>query len=398
MFRIAFSVVAALAALAGSPSAGAVPSCELNGQHVNPDNGSTTEGKTGLMRCRDGEGGPVLREQELQQGKFMGLVRYYKDGALEREFRVNERGNRDGMLREWARPDAGGKSVLVREETMRDGRNFGVSRSWYPTGQLRRVATYGDGEHEQASAEFTPQGQLADLRCGTQPALGNDFDDRAACGFAGGPSNVTLYSGKGVAKARVSYERGERKKSETLWENGTVRELSEIGADGGVDRLFAADGTKRREQQWTTVAGQPPRRVTVLDQEFHESGKLVRERRWRATANGGEPVADASRYLNGQPKTRNEYSVVAGRALRRETGFHDNGRKSFEGTWQTPASGRKELPTGTQQTFDSEGRLRGERVYDERGRIKRERELDERGAVVRDDEVFEDRSRKAVGR
>jgi len=222
---------------------------------------------------------------------------------------------------------------------------------------------------------------------------------------------VTLYSGKGVAKARVSYERGERKKSETLWENGTVRELSEIGADGGVDRLFAADGTKRREQQWTTVAGQPPRRVTVLDQEFHESGKLVRERRWRATANGGEPVADASWYLNGQPKTRNEYSVVAGRALRRETGFHDNGRKSFEGAWQTAASGgrrmaggrgmasgRGEQPTGTHQSFDTEGRLRSERIYDERGRIKRERELDERGNIVRDDEVFEDGSRKAVGR
>jgi len=228
--------------------------------------------------------------------------------------------------------------------------------------------------------------------------LGSDFDDGAACGFAGGASTVTLYSGKGAARARVSYERGERKKSETLWESGAVRELSEIGASGGVERLFAADGTKRREQQWTTIGGEPPRRVTVLDQEFHESGKLVRERRWRATANGGEPVADASWYLNGQPKTRDEYSVVAGRALRRETGFHDNGRKSFEGTWQTPASGRKELPTGTQQTFDSEGRLRGERVYDERGRIKRERELDERGAVVRDDEVFEDRSRKAVGR
>jgi len=267
--RNPLAVAALLAALCQPPLALAVQVCELDGQPVNPSNGATTAGKTGLMRCREGEGGPVVREQELQQGKFMGLVRYYKDGALEREFRVNERGNRDGMLREWARPDAGGKSVLVREETMRDGRNFGVSRSWYPTGQLRRVATYGDGEHEQASAEFTPQGQLADLRCGTQPALGNDFDDRAACGFAGGPSNVTLYSGKGVAKARVSYERGERKKSETLWENGTVRELSEIGADGGVDRLFAADGTKRREQQWTTVAlpvalGSGPQLLTLV--------------------------------------------------------------------------------------------------------------------------------------
>jgi len=409
--RNAVSLAAALAALCQLPLALAVQVCELDGQHVNPSNGATTAGKTGLMRCREGEGGPVVREQELQQGKFMGLVRYYKDDALEREFRVNERGNRDGLLREWARPEGGGKSVLVREETLRDGRNFGIARSWYPTGQLRRVATYGDGEREQASAEFTPQGQLADLRCGDKPALGSDFDDRAACGFAGGASNVTLYSGKGVAKARVSYERGERKKSETLWESGAVRELSEIGASGGVERLFAADGTKRREQQWTTIGGEPPRRVTVLDQEFHESGKLLRERRWRATEGGGELVSDASWYLNGQPKTRSDYSSADGRTLRRENGFHDNGRKSFEGAWQTAASGgrrmaggrgmasgRGEQPTGTHQSFDAEGRLRSERIYDERGRIKRERELDERGNPVRDDEVFEDGSRKAVGR
>ena len=261
------------------------------------------------------------------------------------------------------------------------------------------MATYGDGEHEQASAEFTPQNQLAELRCGTQPVLGGDFDDRAACGFAGEASTVTLYSGKGAAKARLSFERGERRKSETLWESGAVRDVSEVNAAGGVERSFAADGTKRREQQWTAIPGERPRRVTVLDQEFHESGKLVRERRWRPTERGAEPVSEASWYLNGQPKARSDYSVADGRTLRRETAFHDNGRKSFEGSWQSaPGRGRGEVPTGTQQKFDAEGRLRTERIYDERGRIKRERELDERGNVIRDDEVFEDGSRKAVGR
>ena len=399
MPRNALPLAAALAALCHPPAALAVQVCELNGQHVNPSNGSTTEGKTGLMRCREGEGGPVVREQELQHGKFMGLVRYYKDGALEREYRVNERGNRDGLSREWARAEAGGKSVLVREETLRDSRTVGIARSWYPSGQLRRVAFHGDEEREQASAEFTPQGQLAELRCGSKPVLGGNFDDKAACGFAGGASKVTLYSGKGVAKARLSYERGERKRSETLWENGAVRELSEVNAGGGVERSFAADGTKRREQQWTAIAGERPYRVTVLDQEFHESGKLVRERRWRPTERGAELVSEASWYLNGQPKARSDYSVADGRTLRRETAFHDNGSKSFEGSWQSAASGgRGELATGTQQSFDAEGRLRGERSYDERGRIKRERELDERGNVVRDDEVFEDGSRKAVGK
>ena len=390
--------LAALAALALTPLAHAVPSCELNGQRVNPDNGSTTEGKTGLMRCRDGEGGLVLREQELQGGKFMGVVRYYQEGVLQREYHVNEKGNRDGLSREWARPEPGAKPVLVREETLRDARTIGIARVWHPTGQLRRVTFYGDDEREQAHAEFTAQGQLADLRCGPKPVLGADFDDKAACGFAGAVSTVTLYNGKGVAKGRLAFDRGESRKSETLWENGAVRESTEQNAAGGVERAFAVDGTKRRETQWTTVPGERPRRITTLDQEFHESGKLVRERRWRPSERGGELQLEATWYLNGQPKTKSEYSVADGRTLRRETSYHDNGRKAFEGAWQGERGGRAELAVGTQQTFDGEGRLRGERSYDERGRIKRERELDERGNVVRDDEVFEDGSRKAVGR
>ncbi|MCE9660708.1 MAG: hypothetical protein K8R60_19435 [Burkholderiales bacterium] len=399
MPRFSVPVVLALAALGHVPPALAVQVCELNGQHVNPNNGATTEGKTGLMRCREGEGGPVVREQELQQGRFMGVVRYFKDGVLEREYRVNERGNRDGVSREWARGEAGGKGVLVKEETLRDSRTVGIARSWYPSGQLRRVAFHGDDDREQASAEFTSDGRLSELRCTTKPVLGSDFDDKAACGFAGGAANVTLYSGKGVAKARVAYERGERRRSETLWESGSVRELSELTATGGVERSFAADGTKRREQQWATIAGERPRRVTTLDQEFHESGKIVRERRWQPGERGAELVSESTWYLNGQPKTQSVYSVADGRTVRRETDFHDNGRKSFEGSWRSEAGGgRGEAAFGTQQSFDADGRLRRERSYDERGRIKRERELDERGNVVRDDEVFEDGSRKAVGR
>jgi antitoxin component YwqK of YwqJK toxin-antitoxin module len=396
--RIAVPLAVVLAALASSTPAQAIQVCELNGQHVNPSNGSTTEGKTGLMRCREGEGGPVVREQELQQGKFMGVVRYYKDGALEKEFRVNEKGNRDGLSREWARAEPGGKSVLVREETLRDSRTVGIARTWHPNGQLRRVSFHGDDDKEQASAEFTTEGKLADLRCASRPVLGADFDDKAACGFAGGVSSVTLYGAKGVAKARLAHERGERRRSETLWESGAVRDVAEQTAAGGVERSFAADGTKRREVQWTALAGERPRRVTTLDQEFHESGKLVRERRWRPSERGAELQLEATYYLNGQPKARSEYSTADGRTTRRETSFHDNGRKAFEGSWQSSAGGRGEVATGTQQSFDIEGRLRGERIYEERGRIRRERELDERGNVVRDDEVFEDGSRKAVGR
>jgi len=148
----------------------AVESCELNGQHVNPSNGSTTAGKSGLMRCRDGEGGPVVREQELKNGVFTGVVRHFRDGQLEREHRVDERGNREGVAREFA--VNGGKAVLVREETYRDGRGVGLVRSWYASGQLRRVGFRDDDGRELAFAEFTEQGDDGVFEDGSRKASG----------------------------------------------------------------------------------------------------------------------------------------------------------------------------------------------------------------------------------
>jgi len=152
--------------------------------------------------------------------------------------------------------------------------------------------------------------------------------------------------------------------------------------------------------QWVAAAGDRAGRIVTLDQEFHESGKIVRERRWRVVDRGGELVSEQQWYLNGQPKERTEYVVADGRSLRQETTYHDNGKKAFEGSWRvaTPASRSRDVATGVHRSFDEAGRLRGERFYDERGRVTRERELDGNGSIVRDDEVFEDGSRKAYGR
>src|SRR3982751_523736 len=113
-------IVLLTGSLALATSAHAIQVCELNGQHVNPANGSTTQGKTGLMRCREDDGGPVVREQEIRNGVFMGVVRYYKDGVLEREHNVNEKGNRDGLAREYA-ATRGSTNQLLREETLSNG-------------------------------------------------------------------------------------------------------------------------------------------------------------------------------------------------------------------------------------------------------------------------------------
>ena len=54
----------------------AVQDCEINGQHVNPANGSTTEGKTGIMKCRDRDSGKLVREEEYRNGRPVGYRKF----------------------------------------------------------------------------------------------------------------------------------------------------------------------------------------------------------------------------------------------------------------------------------------------------------------------------------
>ena len=391
--RTIFLLISAL-----PPLAQAVQVCEVNGQSVSPYNGNTTAGKTGLMRCREGENGPLVREQELRNGVFMGVVRQFRDGVLQREHQVNERGNRDGLAREFA-ATAGASNQLLKEETLSNGTTVGLARSWHPNGKLKRASFHEGKGQEQAVAEFNAQGQLGDLRCAPQPLLGPDVDDAALCGHQGGkPATVALHSDNGTVRSRLTHERGERRKRETLWDSGQIRELQEVNADGGVERSFAANGVKRREVQWITRPdGARTQRITTLEQEFHESGAMVRERKWRVVERGGELQVEQSWYLNGQPREKQEYQDVEGQPGRLETRFHDNGKMAFQGLWLL--KGRYETQAqGVHKYFGEAGQARYERHHDARGRMAREREFDESGRVVRDEELFEDGSRKSLAR
>ena len=135
----------AVACLAASvcTSAWAVQDCELNGESVNPANGNTTAGKTGLMRCKERDSGELVREQELRNGRFMGLVRYYDKGKLIREHSLNEKGNMEGRGREF-----GPAGQVLREGTYANGRTVGLLRTF-------------DGE------TLTEVGAVIDVYCAT---------------------------------------------------------------------------------------------------------------------------------------------------------------------------------------------------------------------------------------
>jgi antitoxin component YwqK of YwqJK toxin-antitoxin module len=382
--------IALLFACALAPAwACAVQDCELNGESVNPNHGGTTAGKTGIMRCKDRDSGQMVREQELQGGKFMGLVRYYKDGKLQRDYSVNERGNQHGRAREFA-PDG----QVLRDSTYDNGNQTGLSRSFHANGQLRRITFYQLRENsgdEQAYAEFNERGQLQALRCADKALLAPPADDARWCGFSGSPSQVELFNSRGALKGRSSYLAGKRVRHETLGESGKPDYQDEVSGGTRTERYFNNAGVKRREVQWLLADGKTS--FKEREQDFADSGALTRDRRWSA----GKPVSDLSYYLNGQPRSKTEFGGEGDAVWQQTTEYFDSGKVAATGRFS--ASNRyRQSPLGTHQRFNEAGKLVAESSYDDRGRITREKSWDDDGKPLRDDAVFEDGSRKAYSR
>ncbi len=372
-------LVASLLTLANASHA-QVMDCDIGGQPVNPSHGGTTAGKTGLMRCVERQTRELLREEELRDGRFAGVKRWYEKGQLRREYSVNDKGNRDGRSREW-----NAQGVLLREGFEANSASIGLHREWFETGKPKSIAHWGESGGERRSdaasrIDFNRDGQLTGLRCGREPLLD---DEARLCGHQGKPQLTELFTERGLLASRVTYERGQLLLLESYWDDGKLRFSEEIGSERRVARQFARDGVLRKQTERRN--GQ-----RVLEQDYSERGTLVAEKRWSASA-GLE--REDEWYLNGQPKRSITYEAGGGRT---ERSFHDNGKPSWEGRFVLQDRGRG-VPTGAHKTFDDSGRLRIETIHDDKGRAIRERSWDDAGRVQRDDEVFEDGSRKAYG-
>lgn len=306
----------ALPLLLAAPAAHAIQDCALDGEHVNPANGNTTAGKTGLMRCVDRDTKQLVREEELRNGKSVGIVRHYRDGKLMKEYSVNEKGNRQGRAREFS---PGGQ--VVRDETYENGSNVGLVRSFFESGAPQRATFHGTGGREQASVEFTEKGQLASLHCGEKPALAPVVDDAKLCGFSGGAAPVEFFSSRGQLRSRVLYANGKRVKAESFFDNGKPSQVDET-ADGRLTSVrYSAEGVKRSEivsavtERGSRYAELGRYREIALGthKSYAENGSLA-----------GESVYDDKGRLSRQ-RTWDE----TGKLVRDEEVFEDGSRKAF---------------------------------------------------------------------
>ena len=315
--RIA-GLVAVLAAFF-HPAAHAVQDCELNGQSVNPANGNTTAGKTGLMRCKDRDSGELMREQQLQNGVFMGLVRFYDKGKLVKEHSVNARGNLEGRAREFSPT-----GQLLREATYENGHETGLVRSFHPGGQLRRVAFYAE-PGERASVEFTERGQLSALRCGDKPMLAPAVDDARLCGFVNGPVAGRAVRRQGhAALARWPTWPASACAAKSSTTTASLASQDEINGNQRTERRWSSEGVKRREVVFLLVERGA---IRQREQEFSEKGTLVRDQRWNAA---GEPLQ--RRELLPQRPAAQQGELRRRPAMRAVeiTEFHDNGQRAAD--------------------------------------------------------------------
>ena len=362
-----------LIALCGA-SAWAIPSCELNGESVNPNNGHTTAGKSGVMRCTDPDGQVRRREQTLREGRFVGPVVVVLASGERREYSVNERGNRDGVARTY---DARG--TLRQEENLEDGSAVGVQKTFAEAGHLQTLH-FAAGRRTVLTIGLLVDGTLSELRCAPVTLVPQD---REPCGHTGRASAVTLYREPGKPSGTVSYLQGQMQRQTVLDREGRLVRNEELKDGRRIKRVFYPSGQVRSEADFIERDPNSAEDREGVSREWAESGQLTQETTW---ADGYEQRIHQW-YLNGKPKLRQQIRREGRNQERSTESFWDNGKPAAV---NGERNGRL---WGWQKYFSEDGVLLREDEHGERGLLLRRKRYNEQGALEREERFLEDGSR-----
>jgi antitoxin component YwqK of YwqJK toxin-antitoxin module len=363
-----------MAALMIAVPAWAVPRCELNGESVNPNNGHTTAGKSGVMRCTDEDGPVRRREQTLLEGRFVGPVVMVLADGERREYSVNERGNRHGLARTFD-----GRGTLRMEENLDNGSNVGVQMRFGESGDLQEL-NFADGRRTLLTIAYLADGTLRELRCAPASLVPQD---REVCGHAGRASEVTLYREPGKPSGTVSYLNGQMQRQSVLDREGRLVRNEELKDGRRIKRVFYASGRPRSETDFIERDPGGPGGREGTAREWAESGQLTQETAW---AQGYEQRIQQW-YLNGKLKMRQQ--------IRREGREHERTTESFWDNGKPAAinAERNGRLWGWQKYFNEEGVLLREDEHGERGLLQRRKRYNEQGVLEREERFLEDGSR-----
>ena len=354
----------------GTGAQAALLDCEIAGQHVNPSNGSTTAGKTGLMKCVDRETRKFVREEEYRDGRPIGHRKWIGHSGETHVANYNAQGNRDGEARQYN--PAG---TLIAEERYANGDAIGVQTFFHANGQARRRSFNEPRKGSLASIEYNDRGQVMELRCADRSLLP---EDRSLCGFDGNTAEVTFHSAKGDVSGKARYENGTRISMMAYSAPGVVARTEETRGERRVLREHFPEGPLRLE---TVTVG----KYRESQREHAKSGQPVRETRW----NDGRLVEETLWYLNGQPRSKTRYERDASPVLVKSEEFWDNGKLRARSVRD-----ERRNYVGVQQAYNDSGVLESESTY-ENGKLVRRKNYKD-GTLVADEQYFEDGSRKSV--
>lgn len=388
-------------------SAWAVPRCELNGKSVSPYNGSTTDGLTGVMRCKEESTGVPTSEQELRGGVFMGLSRFYdSNGNIQRERLINERGNTDGFEREfWP------NGKLRSESNQNNGSTRGAARTFFDTGKTERASFTLDSQ-VLASLSWDRDGNLTNALCSQASVL---KEDTKLCGFEGRVQTALFQNGK--------------RRELRLMEQGKIlaatvyrpvsRQFSATDAEVVVGELAFQNG-QRWHRTYNTEGAANGKNV-LREERLYEPGRNAQGNEYRVTSSDGrlqwskawganEQLLEHIRYANGRPnmterwylngamKEKTTVTLDGGGSKSVRESFDDDGKMTERQSTIAFGVNRDQL-TGLQQQFHANGTVAIEDNYskpDEHGRTRliSRKQFNENGQLQSDDEILEDGSRK----
>lgn len=355
-------------------TAWAIPRCELNGESVNPYNGNTTAGKSGLMRCVNDEGQVRRLDQTLRDGRIHGPVVMELADGERREYSVNERGNRDGLARTFD-----GKGTLRKEENLEDGSAVGVQKNFAEAGHLQELH-FAAGRRTVLTIAWLADGRLTELRCAAVTLVPQD---REVCGHAGRASNVTLYREAGQPAGTVSYLKGQLQHLTVLDREGRLVRTEELKEGRRIKRVFYPSGKPRSEADFIERDPNTREGREGVSREWAESGQLTQETTW---ADGYEQRI-LQWYLNGKQKARQQIRRDGRNQERTTESFWDNG---LTAAVNVERNGRLQ---GWQKYFTEAGVLAREDEHGERGVLLRRKHYGVQGVFEREERFLEDGSR-----
>ena len=297
----------------------------------------------------------ALREQQPLPTGTEQAKAWYDDGVLEAlgpgekdaQGKMQPTGNwllidKDGSVSQRGAFLAGkrtGKWLVLRpdgtteaeEQYGADGKRDGLTRHYYPGGQLKSESTYRAGKLEGLNKQFAESGELSE----TQQLVNNDYEGDA----------IEYYPG-GTVNGRVAMKADKRNgRMEGLYPDGTP-ELSATNAEG--------------KPQGELLVYYPDK--TLEKKATYDQGEL----------NG--PYAEY--YPSGKPRQTGQYTKGKRTGAWKE--YYGNGQLSLEEAYD--ANGDLHGPV---RDFDEQGRHQATSLY-EHGLITRMTSVDATGKVLAD--------------